>query len=270
LVGAFYLNGGAGGAYVVRGPVAGEGSLGAHIRLEAAGRLDQAGWDVSQAGDVDGDGLGDVLVGALGDDTGAPDAGVAWLVPGPVVGGLLPDVGTALVGNASGDNAGKFVTDAGDVDGDGLDDVAVGAMQEDSAAPEAGAVYVVLGPVPAGALEAVAVAKLLGVATYDRAGNRVAAAYDVDQDGFADLAVGASGGFGTTYLVRGPLVGTTSLADADGLYVGLADGDSASRIEGQGDVDGDGFPDLLIGAPRADNAAEDGGSAYLLRGGALP
>lgn len=270
VLGAFLYGMGAGAAYVVHGPVSGEASLAEHTRLEATNHEVRAGYDVSRAGDVDGDGLGDVLVGALGDPEGGMQAGAAYLARGPLTSGLLEEVADKLIGESVGDNAGKFVSDAGDVDGDGLDDVAVGAMQEDSAADEAGAVYVVLGPVEPGPLATVSVAKLLGEEEYDRAGNRVAAGGDVDQDGFADLTVGASGREGWVYLVRGPIEGTLGLAESDGLYGAVKEGDAASRVEGQGDVNGDGYPDLLIGAPRADNLVDSGGSSYLLLGGEVP
>ena len=113
-------------------------SLGfADAKLTGEATYDYAGYSVSGAGDVNGDGWDDLLVGADGEDFGGTVAGAAYLVLGPVSGTV--DLGASdakLSGEAGGDYAGVSVSGAGDVDGDGSDDLLVGAL---------GAAYLVLG-----------------------------------------------------------------------------------------------------------------------------
>ena len=107
---------------------------------EASG--DQAGYAAAAAGDVDGDGKGDVLIGAPYNDTIDSQSGVVHLVSGPLSGTV--DLGTSkarLLGESQGDYAGIAVTGPGDLDGDGLDDLLIGAYGWES---QAGAAYAIL------------------------------------------------------------------------------------------------------------------------------
>ena len=114
-------------------------------------------------------------------------------------------------------------------------------------------------------------ARLAGEAAGDLAGDSVSGAGDVNGDGFADLIIGAQRAYvvedqsGAAYVVLGgPAVGDMSLADADARFAGVAGGDAAGNaVGGGGDINGDGFSDLLIGAP---NAGKDTGAAYLILG----
>jgi hypothetical protein len=269
---------------------AGERSLAsADLCFTGEGAGHEAGISVAGAGDVDGDGLDDLLIGAWGSSRAGTEAGVGYLVLGASAlsaGAAAVDLGEAdlaLLGEDRFDRAGGSVSAAGDVDGDGLGDVLIGAWGQDQGGSAAGMAYLLLGASLGAAgpgeldLSAADVA-FVGEAAGDRAGDALAAAGDVDGDGLDDLLVGApfsaDGGAdaGKAWLVRGatlPAVGggLLDLSAADFAFIGEAAKDSAgSRLCGAGDVDGDGLADLLIGAYRSDRGAAGGGAAYLVFG----
>ena len=258
---------GAGKAYLVLGA-----SLGATSTIDLAtadyafvgeSTNDAAGTSVASAGDVDGDDLDDLLIGAS--LAGSSSQGKAYLVLGASLGGVSSiDLSTAdyhFTGIAAGDSAGGAVASAGDVDGDGLDDVLIGARQADTQAGlDVGHAYVVLGA-SLGATAAMDLGAadfvLTGVAAGDAAGVSVAGIRDVDIDGLDDIIVGAlssdavGSGAGAAYVVLGKSLTTPliELSTADYTFVGEANGDNAGvSVAGAGDVDGDAIPDILIGA----------------------
>lgn len=144
--GTFYLLRGGGALHEVSGSLE---IVDADVRFLGEGAEDGA-YAVAAAGDVDADGLGDVVVGAAGNDAGGDQAGAAYLLLGG--GALHASSGTLtlgfadrkLVGEAPGDGAGS-VSSAGDVDGDGADDLLVGAPGNDRGGTDAGAAYLILG-----------------------------------------------------------------------------------------------------------------------------
>jgi hypothetical protein len=146
--------------------------------------------------------------------------------------------------------------------------VIVGAPFHDGGAEDAGAVYVARGPATVDMNSPVA--ELVGEGEGDRLGTSVAVAGDVDGDGFQDLLAGAPGrdeggeDAGAAYLVFGPILGEIAAADADVRVVGGAPFDFLGHAAaGVGDVDADGFPDVLVGAPFRDGLAPSSGAAYL-------
>jgi len=256
---------------------------------------DMTGWSVSGTGDTNGDGIPDIVVGAPWASANDNEySGRTYVVFGkadtdPVqasdvaqgIGGFVID------GEAAGDHCGGAVDGAGDVNGDGLADVLVGAPP---ASPEgvhlAGQAYVVLGKEDTEAVSLSDVTQgaggfaMFGGAAYDEAGRAVAGAGDIDGDGLADVLVGGLGSdadIGRAYLVLGKAdTNAVQLADvARGVggvsFEGQGTNDRAGHsVRAAGDVNDDGVPDFVIGAPDADpNGIGSSGRTYVVFGGSL-
>ncbi len=295
----------AGRSYVVFGNRAGFSSpidlnaLGAggfFIRGDLAG--DQSGRSVMSAGDYNGDGFGDILVGARNADNAGPetDAGRAYVIFGKVGGpgnidlSSLGSSGIVIQGAAgngiatNGDQLGQSVS-AGDVNGDGRDDLIIGAFTADTlgtpGTTNEGRVYVVFGaasPVNVDVGAAFSGIVITGAAANDQLGTAVAAAGDVNGDGYQDFIIGApfndDGGTdaGNAYLIfGGPSLTSFNLSTittSQGFKIqGDVAGDRAGQsVSGAGDINGDGYDDLIIGATRGDDAATDAGEGYVIYG----
>ncbi|MCP4869753.1 MAG: hypothetical protein GY898_13660 [Proteobacteria bacterium] len=201
-----------GAAYLFRGDMSAVMTAnGAHARLRGIDPNDRAGASVA-AGDINGDAIADLVVGAWGSDVGYADAGAAFIVYGPVDGNVdLEHADATVAGDSAGDAFGFAVTVAEDINGDGLGDIIVGALQNDAGGPDSGSAYVIYGPVEVGVKNSAAEADvtLVGEVYNDRAGASVASAGDTDGDGYGDLLIGAhgndSGGTdsGAAYLICG-------------------------------------------------------------------
>lgn len=244
------------------------------------------GSSVASGGDLDGDGRHDLVVGAPGfefDRGGADPRNEAGRVV-VVSGSSLDEGGGALLGVMHGDAAQQYrgaqVLIAGDVNGDGLDDLWVGALGASRVAQNAGEVYLVLGQQGGwgdDGPELPVAASYGGEREYSRAGHRIAAGGDVDGDGLADTWVAGeyrqfandreSPAQGRAYLLKGRTQGWAlegSLADADAALEGELSSESAGRSMAGGDFNGDGYTDVAVGAPYA---AYTRGRVYLLAGG---
>ncbi len=265
-----------GAALVFFGPIgAGISVASADAVLMGSGGGDEAGVAVDRAGDVDGDGLDDLLVGAW---FAAGDTGAAYLIRGGTVGGVtdLDSVAAARVhGEAPYDMAGTSVAGLGDLDGDGYDDFVVGADRYDPGLQNAGGAFVFYGPVSGDHRLLDADAALLGEDKGDHLGDSVASAGDLDGDGSPDLVVGAykedggDHGSGSAYVLHGPVSGLYGVADVDATLVGEGYETWAGQGQGlarAGDVNGDGYDDLLVGAWGENQGGESSGAVYLVLG----
>lgn len=228
------------------------------------------------AGDVNADGYDDVLIGATGNDDAGDNAGAAYLMFGgpSVASRSLSAADVEFTAPARGYWAGE-VAPAGDVNADGFGDILVGAAGDYQGGRASGTAYLVFGgPDLASASLSEADASFFGEAEGDMVGGwgKLAAAGDVDGDGFDDLLLGSSansevGRLGAAYLVLGgQSLASGSLAHADVRFSGEAGGDFAERVAGAGDIDDDGYADLLVGAPQYVQSEPSAGMVYLVLG----
>ena len=249
---------------------------------------DRSGFSVASAGDVNGDGLADLIVGAwYSDPAGGTNAGRSYVVFGTssstqieLSAIALGTGGFVINGQCGRDYSSAGVASAGDVNGDGLADLIVGAFYSDPAGgANAGRSYVVFGQSSGTAIDLSAIAGgtggfvINGQCAYDRSGYSVASAGDVNGDGLADLIVGAwrsdpAGAYcaGRSYVVFGQSSSTainlSAIAGGTGGFVinGQCAYDfSGVSVASAGDVNGDGLADLIVGAYRSSPAT--GGEA---------
>lgn len=263
--------------------------------LNGESSVDRSGFSVSDAGDINGDGINDLIIGAKNADAnGNADAGRSYVVFGS--GFNLPNPfnlsslnglnGFVLKGEFAYDNSGFSVSSAGDINGDGIDDLIIGApYAEWNGICSAGRSYVVFGSdnslpnsINLSSLDGTNGFMLIGD-TCDLSGFSVSGAGDINSDGFDDVIVGAQGRYlsvpGRSYVVYGSntdLLSQLNLNSLNGMNGFIINGETAGdqlgiSVAAAGDVNGDGFDDIIVGARGADpNGRQSAGRSYVVFG----
>ncbi|MEP0366406.1 MAG: putative Ig domain-containing protein [Cyclobacteriaceae bacterium] len=258
-----------------------------------------SGYSVSGAGDVNGDGIDDILIGAKGGELYNSGSGITYVIFGEAgsfpssfaLGDLYSSGNGFVIEGNSYNSSGYSVSSAGDVNGDGFDDILIGAPYASVGGFDyVGLTYVVFGKSEAfdfitqvSDLDGTNGFVISGAGEYYGMGTSVSNAGDVNGDGIDDILIGASGASdysngsysGKTYVVFGddsPFAATFSVDDLDGTNGFVLVGEdeynfSGSSVSSAGDVNGDGIDDILIGAPYAyANNSDYAGKSYVVFG----
>ena len=214
---------------------------------------------------------GTLAVGAYGSDLYASSGGLVYLLEGPFSGAVdLGDEAMVVVGKAANEQAGAALAGGGDLTGDGLEDLVVGAPFSTIWASSGGGAYIFEGPLSSDRYVTAADAAVGASASSVEAGRDLAVA-DLDGDGIAELAMGAryasfvASQGGAVWVMQGPLSGTLSTAEG-ARYDESSGGGYLHAVEVLEDFDGDGLSDLVLGAYRASHSSTRAGAAYVVLG----
>jgi hypothetical protein len=265
-----------GNAHIFFGPFSGmQSTTDADLTIVGAIVFEELGQALA-VGDFNDDGIDDFAIGGPGSNFGTAVPGRVYIFLGPKSGTFSASTADVILqGEADLDHFGISI-DVGDLNGDGSDDLVVGADQEFGVGT--GKCYVFYGPLlEAFSTDANADAVIVSEPSADieprKFGAAVASAGDVDCDGFDDLLIGdpwandLNGGgvhSGVAYLFHGPLSGTISSLQADRNFVGAPSDQMGDSVAGAGDIDGNGVDDYLIGAPSDSYSDTEAGRTLLV------
>ena len=290
IVGARGANGYAGASYIIYGKIGGypsninlatmDSSIG--FAINGANQYDLSGYSVSSAGDINNDGISDVIVGAININDGA---GASYVIYGKT-GGYPSNINLATMGSSIGfainganqyDNSGAVVSGAGDINNDGISDIMVSTFVTNN---NAGISYIIYGKT-GGYSSSINLATLTssqgftinGADQYDYSGYSLNNAKDINGDGISDIIIGAIGinyGAGASYIVYGKTGGYSNINLANfnsniGFAInGTNSGDkSGCSVSSAGDINNDGVGDVIIGAYGVNSQA---GRSYVVYG----
>ncbi len=269
--------------------------------INGIAEFDFSGRSVSNAGDINNDGIDDLIIGApFAFRNGIAQVGESYVVFGGTNVGSsgilnLSDLngtnGFTITGIDEIDTIGNSVSNAGDINGDGIDDLIIGAPYAGKEAPGKGQSYVVFGGTNIGSGGSFKLSDLDGIngfainaIGFDSLGYSVSNAGDINNDGIDDLIIGAyladpNGNedagqsyvvFGGTNVGSGGSLNVSDLNGTNGFAINgiVAGSESGSLVSNGGDINGDGIDDLIIVAPRASaNGVFQAGQTYVVFGG---
>ena len=256
-----------GAAFVYHGGVSGISTI-ASTFLESNQVSAFFGNSVSSAGDVNGDGYSDVIVGAKGYDNGQTNEGAAFVYHGSAA-GIPTSYAVLLENNQANADFGYSLSSAGDVNGDGYSDVVVGSTTYDNSLTDQGAAYFYYGS-PSG-IPAVAGTIIEGDQAFAYFGESVSSAGDVNGDGYSDVIIGQAWydngqtNEGAAFVYHGGISGISTVASAF-LESNQSTAYMGHSVSSAGDVNGDGYSDVIVGAYAYDNGETDEGAAFVYHG----
>lgn len=265
------------------------------IKIVGATSGDQSGFSVETAGDFNGDGYDDVIVGAIwADPSSRSEAGISYIIYGsssPVnidLASLTTSQGISIFGASSGGWNGWSVAPAGDFNNDGYDDVIVGARHASPSSSRSGAgiSYVIYGSRSPTNIDLASLTSSQGIAIFGttkdgQSGISVASAGDINKDGFGDFMIGAyrtsplsRSIAGTAYVIYGAQnlvnINLSSLTTSQGIaiYGASANDGTGNDVASAGDVNGDGYNDIIVSSHLSDPSGKtNAGKTFIIYGG---
>ena len=254
-------------------------STSSHAILYGELSNDRVGLDVSGPGDLDGDGVVDVVFGAQYATGSASNSGSVYIGLGPVAAGSasLATLDVKLNGSSASDWAGASLSAAGDTNADGYADLWVSAVADNTpGGSSTGSVFLIQGSADmvtalnGQGMDDVFAARIMGDAANDSIGGSIDGGGDFDGDGNNDLILGATSagdqGEGLAYLIYGPVTGTGnagSLAAANFRGEDIDDG-AGNVLSFLGDLTGSGQDAIGVAAQYANRGGSDAGAAYIV------
>ncbi len=248
---------------------------------------DRFGSAIANIGDLEGDGVIDLAVGAPGDDDNGDDRGAVWILFMDDNGRvdqwrkISDDTALSLIGLDDNDRFGAALASLGDLNRDGVFDIAVGAPEDDDLGDNRGAVWILFLDSNATVREVQKISALTGgllgdLSDNDQFGSAIASLGDLNGDGISDLAVGApedsdgGTGKGAVWILfmnnDGSVASQQKISAERGGFEGNLDSNDhlGSALAGLGDLDGDGVNDLAVGANGDDDGGTDRGAVWIL------